>query len=375
MNKEVRSQITEGTTSILVYQQRTTPKGPGIKQGLPFYNPAMQLNRDLSICVVQWLLNSRNRPLHLLDGLSASGIRGVRFLHELTGNFEVTINDWSSDAYDLIKKNIEFISSSKGHATNENIHTLLSTQHFDYVDIDPFGSPAGYIDSAIRGCKHLGIIACTATDTAALCGTYPNVCHRRYASTPLHGIVMHEIGLRILLGFLGREAAKHDKGIIPILCYTTDHYMRIYVQLHNNINVANITMNDIRTIPSIEIYPHMGEKKRHIGPLWMGQLHNAQALRSIRSILFSKTLGTKNVLIKLLDLLEDESEAPPFFYTTDSIGSQVHCSPPPLNSLMQMIKDKGYDVHRTHFHPCGFKTTASSHFIEQTYREMQLATQ
>jgi tRNA (guanine26-N2/guanine27-N2)-dimethyltransferase len=371
MTQDEMSQRTEGTTTVFVYDKDVTSKGPGSKQGLPFYNPAMELNRDCSIAVGQWLLDRQQKPLHFFDGLSASGIRGVRFLNELKGEFEVTLNDWSDDAYTLLQRNLNYYSFSNGHAAQENIHTLLASHRYDYVDIDPFGTPTGYIDSAIRGCKHDGILAVSATDTATLCGTYPKVCRRRYFAAPYHGFVMHEVGLRILLGFLGREAAKHDKGITQLLCYSTDHYMRIYIQVHNNINSANETIEKIQTISSKTIYPFEKEKEHMIGPLWVGKLHNTQAIREIRSIVLSKTLGTKNTLIRLLDLLEDESVAPMFFYTSDRIASHLKCSPPPLDLLMRKIEDAGFKAYRTHFSPTGFKTLAPASVIEKLFLELQ----
>lgn len=365
MTKEVISQIREGITTIFVYEQQTSQKGPGARNNLPFFNPAMELNRDLSIAVAQWLLDKQNKHLHFLDGLAASGIRGVRFLHELSGDFEVTINDWSQDAYELIQKNIQDISN--GYATHQNIHSLLATTHYDYIDIDPFGSPAKYIDSAIRGCKHQGVIACTATDTAALCGTYPLVCHRRYAATPLHGPIMHEIGLRILLGFLCRESAKHDKGISPLLSYTTDHYMRLYVQINNNITNANKSIQYYEQIPSSMMHPYKARENRSIGPLWMGKLHDEQTIREIRTRVFSKTLGAKQPLLRLLEVLEDEANAPAFFYTTDDISSHLKCSPPPLEIVLKNIERQGYPAYRTHFNPCGFKTKAPPSLIKDIF--------
>lgn len=371
MTQDKMSQITEGTTTVFVYDKDVTLKGPGSKHGLPFYNPAMELNRDCSIAVGQWLIDTQQKPLHFFDGLSASGIRGLRFLNELKGIFEVTLNDWSYDAYHLIQQNLSQYMFSNGYPVQENIHSLLALHRYEYIDIDPFGTPAGYIDSAIRGCKHNGIIAVSATDTATLCGTYPKVCQRRYSAVPYHGTIMHEVGIRILLGFLGREAAKHDKGITPILCYSTDHYIRAYIQIHNNINSANEAIEKIRTISSKEIYPFVKEKEHLIGPLWTGRLHKTQAIKEIRSVAFSKTLGTKNALIKLLDLLEGESIAPMFFYTSDCIASHLKCSPPPLNLLMLGIEDAGYKVYLTHFSPTGFKTLAPASVIEKIFLELQ----
>ena len=71
-------------------------------------------------------------------------------------------------------------------ATNKNLNVLLSENRFDYIDIDPFGSPVGFVDSAMRSIKNGGVVACTATDTAALCGVYPRVCQRRYGAIPFH---------------------------------------------------------------------------------------------------------------------------------------------------------------------------------------------
>jgi len=190
--------ITEGKTEVLVFKDKLTKKGPGSKNKVPFYNPTMELNRDLSILINQWLVNNNEKPMHILDGLAASGIRGIRLANELEGDFDVTINDWSEDAYALIKKNLERCGLKNVVASNRNLNTLLSEERFHYIDVDPFGSPVYFIDSAIRGIYNNGIIACTATDTATLCGVYPKVCLRRYGVRSFHSLVMHEIGLRIL---------------------------------------------------------------------------------------------------------------------------------------------------------------------------------
>ena len=178
--------ITEGTTNVMVFKNKESKKGPGSKDKLPFYNPSMELNRDLSILVCQWLINNSKKPVRLLDGLAASGIRGIRFSNELEGDFDVTINDWNPDAFILIDKNIEKLKLKNTIAISCNLNSLLSESKFDYIDIDPFGSPVYFIDSAVRSISKDGIIACTATDTATLCGTYPKVCLRRYGATPFH---------------------------------------------------------------------------------------------------------------------------------------------------------------------------------------------
>ena len=89
MTVQKTERVIEGSTPVFVFKSKQSDKGPGSKENTPFYNPTMELNRDLSVVIAQWFLNSSQKSLHFLDGLAASGIRGVRFAHELDGDFKV----------------------------------------------------------------------------------------------------------------------------------------------------------------------------------------------------------------------------------------------------------------------------------------------
>lgn len=357
--------VTEGKTDVLVFKSKKSKKGPAPKDKLPFYNPSMELNRDLSVLVCQWLINNSKKHVSILDGLAASGIRGIRFVNEVDGDFDVTINDWKPDAYNLINKNIEKLKLKNVTALNRNLNALLFENKFDYIDIDPFGSPVYFIDSAMRSICNNGIIACTATDTATLCGTYPRVCLRRYGAVPFHSIVMKEIGLRILLGFICREAGKYDRGIKPLISYSTDHYFRVYVQVVNGTNRANDSMKNYSTVKSNENFT----SKTKIGPIWIGELQNKKTVSELRTILFEKQLNTKGDIWKLLDLLEEEADAPAFFFTTDSLSSMLKLPSPKMKNIFEKLRSKGYVVTRTHFSPTGFKTHAPLDKIKEVFKE------
>lgn len=372
MNKaQIIENIIEGKTNILVYQANKSKKGPGTKEGLPFYNPSMELNRDLSVLVCQWFVNNNKKHNIILDGLAASGIRGIRFANEVVGDFEITINDFNPESYELIKENIKNLKLKNLRALDKNLNTLLSEDKFDYIDIDPFGSPVYFIDSAMRSISNYGIIAVTSTDTATLCGTYPKVCFRRYGAIPYHSISMKEIGIRILLGVICREAGKYDKGIKPIVSYCTDHYFRAYVQIINGTGRANDSMKNYSTVKSTDLFP---QKKDNfdIGPLWLGKIQNKKILTELRTILFEKKLNTKNELWKLLDLLEEEADAPNFFYETDKLASKFKKSPPKMDVIFKKLKEKGYNSFRTHFSSTGFKTNAPKSEIEKVFKLNQL---
>lgn len=364
--------VTEGKTDVLVFKSKESKKGPGSKDKLPFYNPSMELNRDISVLICQWLINNSKKHVSILDGLAASGIRGIRFANEVDGNFDVTINDWNSDAYSSINKNIEKLKLKNVTALNCNLNTLLFENKFDYIDIDPFGSPVYFIDSAMRSICNDGIIACTATDTATLCGTYPNACLRRYGAVPFHSIVMKEIGLRILLGFICREAGRYDKGIEPLVCHSTDHYFRVYVRVRNGIKYANESVNNLTFMKSKDLFFSSKNGESDIGPLWLGKLQNKNVIKELRMVLLKKTLNTKNALWKLLPLLEEEADAPAFFFTTDSLSSMLKLPSPKMKNILEKLRSKGYVVAKTHFSPTGFKTNAPLDEIEEVFKRSEM---
>ncbi|MBU0498025.1 MAG: hypothetical protein KKG04_08760 [Candidatus Thermoplasmatota archaeon] len=358
------SRIREGSTDVFVYLHKTADKGPGTKTGLPFYNPTMKLNRDSSLLIAQWFIDTQDQPIRLLDGLAASGIRGIRFANELTGAFTVTINEWNEEAFSLIQKNISHNMLESVIAVKGNVHRVLADQRFDYIDIDPFGSPASFIDSAMRSITHNGILACTATDTAALSGVYPKVCLRRYGAWSLHGFLMREIGFRILLGMLCREAAKYDKGIRPLWCFSTDHYFRMYVQIVHGKRYVNDAMNNYRIISSEELPLSDLFSKTLVGPLWLGPLHTSSVLQTCQSMNLSLHLETRNQLVKILDICGEESLMPPFFYSTDAAASLFKISPPRLITVMDQLAQQGYRVSRCSFSPYGFRTTAPQKLVQ-----------
>ncbi|MFW6120675.1 MAG: tRNA (guanine(10)-N(2))-dimethyltransferase [Petrotogales bacterium] len=359
--------VKEGTTECLVFKKKVYGRGPGSRGVKPFYNPSMELNRDLSIVVNQWFIHKCKKRAYLLDGLGASGIRGIRFAKELDGDFEVTINDWDPQSFSLIKKNLEFNKLKNVIVSKKNLNVLLSENKYHYIDIDPFGSPVYFVDSAVRSVHNNGIIAFTATDTAPLCGVFPKVCIRRYGARPFHSYIMHEIGLRILIGFICREAAKYDKGIEPIIGYSTDHYFRIYVMIKSGKKYANKSMENFTVINPKEFFS--GDNKHDIGPLWLGELHNKTAVKEIRTLLFKKELNTKNSLWKLLSVFEEEANAPPFFYTTDNLASFLKIAAPKMEKIFEKLTSKGYSVVKTHFSPTGFKTNAPINEIKKVFKE------
>jgi tRNA (guanine26-N2/guanine27-N2)-dimethyltransferase len=116
-----------------------------------FYNPKMELCRDIDVASVSAFassLTSRVQPIYI-DALAGSGVRGLRIANEV--GMCVHINDRSTPAYELIKRNIALNSlEERARAYNENANILLLQTRYEMVDLDPFGSPVPFLDAACK---------------------------------------------------------------------------------------------------------------------------------------------------------------------------------------------------------------------------------
>ncbi len=361
--------ITEGKTKVFVYIQKDTKTGPGAKMGIPFYNQSMELNRDSSLLLAQWLIDVSKKPVEFLDGLAATGIRGIRFANELTGEFSIHINERDDKSFKLIEKNIKEYPSANIIVTKDNLHHILATHRFDYIDIDPFGSPVEFLDGAMRSIRHNGVIAATATDKAALCGVYPQVCLRRYGAWPLHGFLMQEIGIRILLAVICREAAKYNKGIQPLWSYSTDHFFRLYIQILNgkkyvNESIKNFKLLHSQDLPLSDLFPN-----QIVGPIWNGSLHKLSVLEHMQKSLLHMKLGTQGIQLSSLQSCIEETELPAFFYSTEAAAHLYKISPPKVIQMISRLTDAGYVASHCTFSPYGFRTNAPTELVETMFQK------
>jgi N2,N2-dimethylguanosine tRNA methyltransferase len=87
---------------------------------------------------------------------------------------------------------------------------------FDYIDIDPFGSPIGFVELLPKALKNNGIAGITATDISSLSGSKPKSCFRKYNTIGIKTDFYLEFGLRNLAKYIIIEGLKYDIALIPI---------------------------------------------------------------------------------------------------------------------------------------------------------------
>jgi len=352
-------QIKEGLALIKI------PKEEKISKKLPvFYNKAMKLNRGISVL----LLNSINKKdLRIALPLAGTGIRGIRFLLELKKNKlkQISFNDLNKKAVRLIKENLRLNKISNKRIIIKTKKTekiiienkdankfLLDTCGFDYIDIDPFGCPNDFLDSAVKRLSRDSILAVTATDTSALCGTYPKACLRKYWALPLKNELMHETGLRILIRKAQLIGTQYEKALIPIFSYSHRHYMRCFF-------ICKKSKKDVDEI--IKQHAHF----QNAGPLWTGELWDKALVNKMCKLIKrkrrEKEKETNKELIKFLSTIKQESKINTVgFYNIHKIVKKYKIKKIPKNQeLIKTIKAKGFMAAETHFNPVGIKSNIS----------------
>ena len=320
-----------------------------------FYNPVMASNRNISIL----LLNSLpNKNMNLADPLAGTGIRSLRFLKELKKSKikQLYVNDIKSNFPDYFKESLELnkISSNKISVYNQDANLfMLNQEGFDYIDIDPFGSPNNFLAAAISRISRKGIIAVTSTDTAALTGTYPKVTLRKYWASNVKNYLMHETGLRILIRKVQLAGIQFDKALIPILSYHKDHYFRIYFKNDRRKESCDGIIKQhlylLYNPQTLEFKPspfNFEEGFISIGPLWTGKLFDAELI---------KKMAKNNHFPKeqhFLDILHKESSKDFLgFYDLHALAKAYKSTPPKLEWALQKLNGV-----RTHFSLNGIKT-------------------
>lgn len=366
-----------------------------------FYNPVQQFNRDLTVLAIRAFsedlavtrgargrkrkrgLNddgtseagqvepahpaeapsSSRFPFRILDALSATGLRAIRYAKEVPETTKVIANDLSEQATASIRLNIShnevldkvnvLTGDARAHmhhvAVPTNGHKKGESQLYEVIDLDPYGTAAPFLDAAVRAVAVGGLLCVTCTDASVFASAgYPEKTFSQYGGLPGKGHLSHEAGLRLVLQSIAVCAARYGISIEPLLSLSIDFYVRIFVRVHRSpahvkflagksmivyncdtgcgawktqflAQTRELTGKNGSTFhkfsfaqaPSTGPFcEHCGFKTHLSGPMWGGPLHNPYFIRRILDAipsLSSDTYGTIPRIEGMLSVAYQES--------------------------------------------------------------------
>ncbi len=347
-----------------------------------FYNPEGELNRDISVSAIQTFQKTFGDRISICDVLAGSGIRGLRYAKEVNGIKKVVLNDKNPSAVKLIRKNIKENSlGRKCIAKKEDANLLLRKNIFVVIDLDPFGSPNIFMDSAARSIYHKGFLCVTATDQSALAGTFPDACLRKYGIKPIKTEFYNELGVRVLVSFIILSLARYDVAFVPLMSFCTKQYYRVFGRIEHSGKITSL-LNDFgyvnycahcgnRTVGEVEKY-HQIDGKTHLfrncGLIYLGKINDKKFCQDVLEDIDKRNFRLKKDEERLLESLIEESDMPPFYYDLHSLAKKLKTEVPKFEILIKRLKENGFKVSRTHFCLTAIKTDADYNSLCKFFR-------
>lgn len=392
-----------------------------------FYNPVQEFNRDLSIAVLKQFFKeftadrlNKNEikqeknleketsilspEFRILEALAASGLRSIRFAKEISHPVKIIANDRSSQAFQSIRRNITHNNVENiVEACNEDASLLMYKNRqfkcrFDVIDLDPYGTAAPFLDSAVQSVLDGGLLMVTCTDMAILCGNGVEACHAKYGAVSSKSSNCHEMALRIVLQCIESHANRYGRYIVPVLSMSVDFYVRIFVRVYTS---PILVKQSICKLAMVYVCPSCGSfhlqrlgtkiktdkggekfspssgppvsmecnicKGHHkmCGPIWSDNLHDPDFVQRVLQAVDQEkeSYGTSKRILGMLNVILEELVDCPLFHKVERLSSTLHVVSPTNIQIRSAILNAGYKVSISHTSPTSIKTDAPQDVI------------
>jgi tRNA (guanine26-N2/guanine27-N2)-dimethyltransferase len=197
---------------------------------------------------------------------------------------------------------------------------------------------------------------------------------------------MHEVSCRVITGYLARCASTLERGIQPLLVYSSDHYVRGYYRIVKGGSRADAAMKELGylvldpprapvTCYGLDGISRSGDGRSVIGPIWLGDLEHTFLLEEALARLRSGTgpavfLSTTREMEVMMSRALGEHGLPPCGYDLNMLASNLRVSPPAIGKVIASLNEGGHRASRTRFSHTILRTDAPFVSVESTFREL-----
>lgn len=335
-----------------------------------FYNPEMELCRDISSLVVGAL----EGKLTVLDAMCASGVRGLRYKKENRNVKSLTLADLSRKAVACAKKNAAK-NKVKCSFFLGDARERMREERFDLVELDPFGTPEPYLHDAcfcLAGKKE-SFLSVTATDMAVLCGAHHAACLKNYGAAPLDNEFCHENAVRILASKVILTAAPFNLAAKPVFAFSHRHYVKMLFSFKQGAEHAvgmvkklgfvsychGCCWRETKRIPLEKKCPHCGHALEIAGPLYLGSLWDGKLIGKALDLNAKRKYRKSETINKALLTILCESKVDTYGYydlhvLAEKLGKRILS----MDEGISRLRKAGFLAERTHFCPTAIRTNA-----------------
>ncbi|MFE4104714.1 tRNA (guanine-N1)-methyltransferase [Almyronema epifaneia] len=343
-----------------------------------FYRPHSQVGRDLAILAAA-LYRVRHGQLRVLDAMTGCGVRALRYQLEAEADW-VWANEGNPEVQATLAKNLALGMRPRSYRiTQQDANQIFFSCYqqrdfYDLVDIDSFGSPTPFLQTALWATKIGGLLYLTSTDTRTTGGHNVEKSLQVYGACARAHPAVHEQGLRLLIGTALQQAGTKGMQVQPIFSLFNGSVHRVMLRLvmdqpwlpenygflgycHDCGHYQTVSwrkLGDVRCPACVSSTP--AKPMTLSGPLWLGPLHDidflGQMIRLAKDWQWSRR-------VKLLKIMEAEANLPPYYFTLGEIGRHGKLDIPRRDRLIQLLRDRGYQAALTHLDFQAVKTDAS----------------
>ncbi|KAM0005590.1 putative tRNA (guanine(26)-N(2))-dimethyltransferase [Helianthus debilis subsp. tardiflorus] len=270
------------------------------------------------------------------EAQSASGLRALRYAREVEGTGQVVAPGNDKASVEACRRNIKF----NGSVATAKVESKLADARV-YMLTHPKEFEMSIADE--------GMLMCTATDMAVLCGCNGEVCYSKYGSYPLKAKYCHEMALQVLLECIEIHANRYKRYIVPVLSVQMDFYIRVFVRIYT-----------VRYLPGFgPVVPQecsdCGKKYNMGGPIWSAPIHDQDWVTSILSDMKSMKARYPafDRISAVLTTISEELPDVPLFVSLQSLCATLKCTSPSSVVFRSAVINAGYRISGTHVNLLG----------------------
>ncbi|KAJ6502519.1 N2,N2-dimethylguanosine tRNA methyltransferase [Mycena sanguinolenta] len=367
----------------------------------------------------------------ILEALSATGLRSIRYAKEIPHVSHILANDLSPAATAAMRRNIEInglsprpppsekeeasgpstrpveIKVNEGDACTLMYNHREPSRRVDVVDLDPYGSAAPFIDAAVQCIKDGGLLCVTCTDLAVLATTnYSEKCFSNYGGVPIKSEYSHEAALRLVLHAVSTSASRYGRYIEPLVSLSIDFYVRLFIRVATSPIQAKKAITKTSTYwicsncqsfygqplgklvetvhgksvnynfklqggpPVIDKCPECDSVMHMAGPMWSAPIHNPEFVAKVLDHVENNEAqyGTAVRMKGMLTVAKEELPDTPFYFTPSKVSKHFHCVTPSFSDMASALLHGGHKISRSHASAGSIKTTATNAELFDIYR-------